>query len=144
MVKKIIYRSENDATSFDMERFLKSLNKYGEVTAEQVNNELEHLPYDPMHVSCLIEIGAKLIPDDEKAKEYFETHLEWFDTVQTFERLRRITGYLVGTLSRWNDAKQAEEKARVKHDITKDNQYTQESKDYIEQEKLDNSIASQI
>jgi ribonucleoside-triphosphate reductase len=35
-----------------------------------------------------------------------------------FERLRRITGYLVGSLERWNDAKQAEESARVKHSVT--------------------------
>ncbi|MBU5591157.1 anaerobic ribonucleoside triphosphate reductase [Clostridium sp. MSJ-4] len=32
-----------------------------------------------------------------------------------FERIRRITGYLVGTLERFNDAKKAEEKDRVKH-----------------------------
>jgi len=32
-----------------------------------------------------------------------------------FERIRRITGYLVGATTRWNDAKQAEEKDRVKH-----------------------------
>ena len=32
-----------------------------------------------------------------------------------FERIRRITGYLVGTLERWNDAKKAEERDRVKH-----------------------------
>jgi ribonucleoside-triphosphate reductase len=32
-----------------------------------------------------------------------------------FERIRRITGYLVGTLERWNNAKKAEEKDRVKH-----------------------------
>ena len=32
-----------------------------------------------------------------------------------FERIRRITGYLVGTTDRFNNAKQAEEKARVKH-----------------------------
>jgi ribonucleoside-triphosphate reductase len=32
-----------------------------------------------------------------------------------FERLRRITGYLVGSLERWNDAKRAEESKRVKH-----------------------------
>ena len=32
-----------------------------------------------------------------------------------FERIRRITGYLVGTLSRFNDAKLAEERDRVKH-----------------------------
>ncbi|MBQ3431108.1 anaerobic ribonucleoside triphosphate reductase [Candidatus Saccharibacteria bacterium] len=34
-----------------------------------------------------------------------------------FERLRRITGYLVGTLDRWNDGKKAEERERVKHNV---------------------------
>ncbi|QAT51018.1 anaerobic ribonucleoside triphosphate reductase [Caproiciproducens sp. NJN-50] len=34
-----------------------------------------------------------------------------------FERIRRITGYLVGTLDRFNDAKRAEERDRVKHGI---------------------------
>jgi len=34
-----------------------------------------------------------------------------------FERIRRITGYLVGTLERFNDAKRAEERDRVKHSI---------------------------
>ena len=34
-----------------------------------------------------------------------------------FERLRRITGYLVGSMPRWNDAKRAEEADRVKHSI---------------------------
>ncbi len=32
-----------------------------------------------------------------------------------FERVRRITGYLVGTLDRFNDAKRAEVRDRVKH-----------------------------
>lgn len=32
-----------------------------------------------------------------------------------FERTRRITGYLVGTLDNFNDAKRAEERDRVKH-----------------------------
>ena len=32
-----------------------------------------------------------------------------------FQRIRRITGYLVGSLDRFNDAKRAEEKDRVKH-----------------------------
>lgn len=36
---------------------------------------------------------------------------------QPFERIRRITGYLVGTLDRFNDAKRAEESERVKHDV---------------------------
>lgn len=34
-----------------------------------------------------------------------------------FERIRRITGYLVGTMEKWNDAKRAEERDRVKHTL---------------------------
>lgn len=32
-----------------------------------------------------------------------------------FDRIRRITGYLVGTVDRWNDAKRSELEDRVKH-----------------------------
>ena len=32
-----------------------------------------------------------------------------------FERIRRITGYLVGTVDRFNNGKRAEEHDRVKH-----------------------------
>lgn len=35
-----------------------------------------------------------------------------------FDRIRRITGYLVGTLDRFNNAKCAEERDRVKHDFS--------------------------
>lgn len=34
-----------------------------------------------------------------------------------FERIRRITGYLVGTMDKWNNAKKAEERDRVKHGL---------------------------
>lgn len=34
-----------------------------------------------------------------------------------FHRIRRITGYLVGTLDRFNNAKRAEERDRVKHAV---------------------------
>ena len=34
-----------------------------------------------------------------------------------FERIRRITGYLVGTLDRFGDAKRSEVEERVKHDL---------------------------
>ena len=34
-----------------------------------------------------------------------------------FHRVRRITGYLVGTLDRFNNAKRAEERDRVKHSV---------------------------
>lgn len=40
-----------------------------------------------------------------------ETHL----APVSFEKIRRITGYLVGTLDRFNNGKAAEERDRVKH-----------------------------
>lgn len=49
-----------------------------------------------------------------RGKEF--TDLNYVLTNPPFERIRRITGYLVGTVDRWNDAKTAELKDRVKHD----------------------------
>lgn len=37
-----------------------------------------------------------------------------------FDRIRRITGYLVGTMDRWNDAKSSEEHDRVKHGVARE------------------------
>ena len=36
-----------------------------------------------------------------------------------FQRTRRICGYLVGTIDRWNNAKRSEERDRVKHGVGK-------------------------
>lgn len=47
--------------------------------------------------------------------EYAELSYE-FEPV-SFERIRRITGYLVGTMDHWNSAKAAEESDRVKHGV---------------------------
>ena len=47
--------------------------------------------------------------------EYVE--LAYHYSNQPFHRIRRITGYLVGTLDRFNNAKRAEERDRVKHSI---------------------------
>lgn len=44
-----------------------------------------------------------------------EVNLEYRLRQPGFERIRRITGYLVGTVDRFNDAKRAEEHDRVKH-----------------------------
>ena len=44
-----------------------------------------------------------------------EIDLEYVYKEKPFHRLRRITGYLVGNLNRWNNGKRAEEKDRVKH-----------------------------
>ena len=119
-MKKIIYRNANDTANFDLKRFVKSLSKYANVSDKEAKAALKEFDqYETMHVSCLVEAGMKLIGEkagDEAMKEYFTDHSEWFEEGK-FERLRRITGYLVGTLDRWNDAKKAEEKARVKHSV---------------------------
>lgn len=119
-MKKIIYGSPNDIKNFDLKRFVKSLSNYAKVSEKEVKEALaEFDQYETMHVSCLVEVGMKLIgakAGDKAMKEYFTEHEGWFEEGK-FERLRRITGYLVGTLERWNDAKKAEEKARVKHSV---------------------------
>lgn len=41
----------------------------------------------------------------------------WFKKQPTFSRLRRVTGYIGSTLDRMNNAKQAEVRDRVKHNV---------------------------
>lgn len=119
-MKKIIYKNPDDAVKFDIKRFVKSLERYAKVSEKEVETALKDFEqYETMHVSCLVEVGMRLIAEkkgEAAAKEYFNEYAEYFDEGK-FERLRRITGYLVGTLDRWNDAKKAEESARVKHSV---------------------------
>ena len=61
-------------------------------------------------------------PDKDIEKFVFNVDGEYVDVNYTyhtknFERIRRITGYLVGTLDRFNDAKRAEVEDRVKHPV---------------------------
>lgn len=49
-------------------------------------------------------VGMEALPDDTIVGEG-----------ERFERIRRVTGYLVGDMNRWNDGKRAEERDRVKH-----------------------------
>ncbi len=48
--------------------------------------------------------------------EFVDVYYDYKESIP-FERIRRITGYLVGTLDRFNDAKRSEEKDRVKHTV---------------------------
>lgn len=54
-------------------------------------------------------VAIDITIDGDEAEIYYK-----YEPVK-FERIRRITGYLVGTLDRFNDAKRAEESERVKH-----------------------------
>lgn len=118
-MKNIIYFNSTDAKKFDFERYAKSLNTYAKISDADLKAALKSLDaYENLHVSRLVELGTALIEkngSEAKAKQYFEAHEQYFG--EKFERLRRITGYLVGTLERWNDGKKAEEKARVKHSV---------------------------
>ena len=58
-------------------------------------------------------VGLEVAVDDDE-------HVSLTYTLKSdvpFERIRRITGYLVGTMDKWNDAKRAEEHDRVKHEV---------------------------
>ena len=58
----------------------------------------------------ITEIVLKPEPDDNIS-------IDWTVKPLPFDRIRRITGYLVGDLNRWNNAKRQEEHDRVKHGI---------------------------
>ena len=118
-MKNIVYFEPSDMVKFDIDRYEKSLNKYANVPREAIEKALESLEeYENLHVSRLVSTGVALIDefgDEESAHRYYDEHSKYFG--EKFERLRRITGYLVGTLDRWNDGKRAEESQRVKHSV---------------------------
>lgn len=113
----ILFNKPSETEKFDKEKFLNSLKQFGEFDSKIVDEGLKELSQFPeLHYSRLIELGIKSFKNNEDAKKYFERY-QIEDSV-SFERLRRITGYLVGSLDRWNDGKKAEEAARVKHTIS--------------------------
>ena len=57
------------------------------------------------------EMDIKVVDDD-----YVD--IEYHYNTTPFQRIRRVTGYLAGTLDRFNNAKKAEVRDRVKHDVT--------------------------
>ena len=70
-------------------------------------------------ITVYISLGKKDSGEDKievKSGEYVNLNYQF--TEVPFERIRRITGYLVGTMERWNDAKTAEEADRVKHSVS--------------------------
>lgn len=67
-----------------------------------------------LHGKKVNEVIVKVDPSDPDMVD-----LEYKWDGEQFHRLRRITGYLVGNLSRWNNGKRAEERDRVKHGTSK-------------------------
>lgn len=77
---------------------------------------------DQKEIDAYIDYGKKKYPDKNLTGMDVTVDGDYVDLKYTFEnvpfeRIRRITGYLVGTLDRFNNAKRAEERDRVKHGI---------------------------
>ena len=78
----------------------------GELSAAEIEAYKAHALEKFGHMPSAIDI--QLVDNDEVVLGYH------FPSAK-FDRIRRITGYLTGTLDTWNDAKRAEEHDRVKH-----------------------------
>lgn len=78
----------------------------GEMTEKEQQEYVKHVKKNnPDKIITALEIRLD--------GEFVDLHYE-YETVP-FERIRRITGYLVGTLDRFNNAKRIEVGDRVKH-----------------------------
>jgi anaerobic ribonucleoside-triphosphate reductase len=86
--------------------------KHGDITEISEEEKLAYMEY--VKKKYPDEINETLIISfDDEGYANLEVHKHSVP----FERIRRITGYLVGSLSRFNDGKRAEEHDRVKHGI---------------------------
>ncbi len=80
----------------------------GELCSEEIDAYIKH-GEDKYPNRRIVGMDVSIDGDYVDLKYYFDS--------MPFERIRRITGYLVGTLDRFNDAKRAEEAQRVKHSV---------------------------
>ena len=80
---------------------------HGDVTNEEAEKYVEYL--EKKHHRKLERL--EITPDGEFVG------LDYKFVPVSFERIRRITGYLVGDMNKWNDGKTAEERDRVKHSL---------------------------
>lgn len=73
-------------------------------------------------IDAYIDYGRKKYSDKDITEMTVKTDGDYVDLQFKFadipfDRIRRITGYLVGTLDRFNNGKRAEEHDRVKHTV---------------------------
>lgn len=73
-------------------------------------------------INAYIDYGKKKYHNREITELIIKTDDEYADLQfcfadVPFDRIRRITGYLVGTTERFNNAKRSEERDRIKHSV---------------------------
>ena len=96
--------------------------------------------------------SSKQVDVDFEVMDAFSNHVDETSSIHVvasptergagvkFDRIRRITGYLVGTLDRFNDGKRAEEHDRVKHSATLQDELDELSRT----ENSENDLLSQM
>lgn len=84
----------------------------GDISAAEKQAYIDHVKAKVGAENVLQKIIIKLDGD--------YVNLEWHFAPVPFDRIRRITGYLVGTLDRFNDGKRAEVADRVHHGYDED------------------------
>lgn len=86
-----------------------NINVTGKIPQEEIDRHVKYCleKYKDKHIKA-IDISV-----DKNDPQYVDITVDFGKT--PFERIRRITGYLVGSLERFNDAKRAEVEDRVKH-----------------------------
>ncbi len=80
----------------------------GQIPSEEINAYIAYCEKEYKNRK-IKEIDIKLDGDEVELACHFQP--------VPIQRIRRITGYLVGTVDRFNNAKRAEEKQRVKHNL---------------------------
>jgi anaerobic ribonucleoside-triphosphate reductase len=78
------------------------------LNVDRMTEELYEQVLDRCHIEHCSKPDRKPRNDEERSEEGPGAGIG-------FERIRRITGYLVGDVSRWNDGKKSELNDRVKH-----------------------------
>lgn len=91
---EIIFQGKEERSK---EEALAYLNHITSTRGDEYLNRIDHIYIDFEGDDALLEIVEKKVP--------------------LFERIRRITGYLVGTTDRWNNAKSTELEDRVNHSV---------------------------
>ena len=94
---------------------MKLLFKYPDETVDKNDETFKYYQQQALKVAgCGVDEleSFKVYEDDENSDK---VSIDVTSKSRRFERIRRITGYLTGTVDRWNDAKRAELNDRVKH-----------------------------
>lgn len=99
---------------FDIPVMLDDLDGKLTFSDEEIQACIQHAQKCLISKYDLRKIKEVVICVSEDDDSYLDIKFMFYGNVP-FDRIRRITGYLVGSLERWNNAKRAEERDRVKH-----------------------------